>query len=363
MAARNAIPIDRLIRLQERLDASGLDALLLFDMKNIRYLTGFTGSEGVCLIWPGHGGVLQVDGRYLTQANEQVKTVEVGLVRDQLADAAKKIRAKNAHTVGFEASAMTFEMYARLRKLLRGVSLKPFGNDIQTLRTVKDKAELALIEQAANVSHRALQKVFPMIQPGVRERDIALELDFQMRKAGAEDISFPTIIASGPRSALPHAEPGMRKVRPGDAVVIDYGAVVKGYHSDETCTIMVGHVGSKIGRLYAIVKEAHDRAIASVRAGVSCREVDGIAREVIAREGFGDFFSHGTGHGVGLDVHEAPRLSPMSDAILEEGMVVTVEPGIYLPGCGGVRIEDMVLVEKSGCRLLTKTSKKLKIIH
>ena len=332
---RNAVPNDRLSRLQERLGAAGLDALLLFDMKNIRYLTGFTGSEGLCLIRPRQGSVLQVDGRYLTQANEQVDAVEVALVRDQLSDAAEKVRSQKVKALGFESSAMTFEMYGRLRKLLRGVSLKAFGNDIQTLRTVKDGSELALIKQAANVSHRALQEVFPMIQPGVRERDIALELDFRMRKAGAEELSFPTIVASGPRSALPHAEPGMRKIKPGDAVVIDYGAVVKGYHSDETCTVVVGHVNNKTGQLYAIVKEAHDRAIESVRAGVSCREIDSIARDVIKREGFGDYFSHGTGHGVGLDVHEAPRLSPTSDAVLEEGMVVTVEPGIYLPGYGG----------------------------
>ena len=363
MTDPTTFPIDRLTRLQERLAALRLDALLLFDMKNIRYLTGFTGSVGICLIRPRDGGILLVDGRYLTQANEQVRGIEVGLVRDPLSEVAERIRAEKAGTVGFESSAVTYEMYARLRKLLKGVSLKPFGNDIQTLRTVKDKAELVLMKQAINLSHQALQEVFPIIKPGIRERDIALELDFRMRKAGAEDISFPTIVASGPRSALPHAEPGMRKIKPGDAVVIDYGAVVKGYHSDETCTIIIGHAGSKIGRLYAIVKEAHDRAIAFVRAGVSCRDVDGVAREVIAREGFGDFFSHGTGHGVGLDVHEAPRLSPTSGEILAEGTVVTIEPGIYLPGYGGVRIEDMVLVEKAGCRLLTKTSKALKIIH
>lgn len=352
----------RLNRLQKRLGALGVEALLLFDMKNIRYLTGFTGSDGVCVI-QSNGGVLLVDGRYLTQAKEQVRDVEVGLFRDKLSDLIERVLAENIRTVGFEPAVVTYEMYNRMKKLLKDVALKPVGHEVHALRSVKDETELAAMDRAITLSHEALAAVMSLIKPGVRERDVALELDFCMRKTGAEDISFPTIVASGPRAALPHAEPGMRKMEPGDAVVIDYGAVVDGYHSDETCTVFVGYAGGKMGRVYDIVKEAHDRAMESVRAGVSGRDVDRVARDIIESQGFGEFFSHGTGHGVGLEVHEAPRLSPTSEAVLEEGMVVTVEPGIYLPEQGGVRIEDMVLVEKTGCRTLTKTSKTLNIIN
>jgi Xaa-Pro aminopeptidase/Xaa-Pro dipeptidase len=179
---------------------------------------------------------------------------------------------------------------------------------------------------------------------------------------GADAPAFDTIIASGPNSALPHARPGNRKLRTGDFVVIDYGAVWHGYHSDETCTFAVGRAGRRHEKIYGVVKEAHDRALVAVRPGVSCREVDRAARAVIEKAGYGPRFSHGTGHGVGLDVHEAPRLSALSDTVLEQGMVITIEPGIYLPGFGGVRIEDTVLVEKGGARVLTEFSKELQII-
>ncbi len=183
-----------------------------------------------------------------------------------------------------------------------------------------------------------------------------------MRSMGAEAPSFDTIIASGPNSALPHARPGSRKIRPGDFVVVDYGAVWRGYHSDETCTFAVGGAGRRHKKIYAVVKEAHDRALEAVRPGVACRDVDAAARGVIEKAGYGPLFSHGTGHGVGLDVHEAPRLSTLSEAVLEKGMVITIEPGIYLPGFGGVRIEDTVLVEKGGARVLTEFSKELQVI-
>jgi len=354
--------LERVDQIRKRLTDLEVDAFLLFDMKNIRYLTGFSGSEGACLVGK-NGGTLLVDGRYVTQAREQVRAFDIHLCRDKLSGLADVLSGGALKTIGFESYALTFDLYSRLKNQLEGITLKPLEDEVQNLRMRKDDAELAMISRAVEVSHQALNDVLPLIRPGVMEREIAMELDYRMRVLGAEGPSFPTIVASGLRAALPHAEPGIRRVRKGDAIIIDYGAVTEGYHSDETCTFIVGDADEEIVRVYGIVKEAHDRAIEAVRAGVSCREIDGIARGVIEAKGFGDCFPHGTGHGVGLDVHEIPRLTPASEAVLERGMVVTIEPGIYLPGQWGIRIEDMVLVEQEGCRVLTKTSKELKILH
>ncbi|MDD5167443.1 MAG: aminopeptidase P family protein [Syntrophales bacterium] len=353
---------DRIERIYKRLPGLGLDALLLFDVKNIRYLTGFTGTDGILVI-RAQGGTLLVDGRFLTQAGEQVHGVAIDLYRDKLSDLVALLSDGHIKTVGFESAAITYDIYARLKKRLHGMKLKPVGYEVRDLRKTKDGQELSLIARAIDISHQALMEVIAYLRPGVMEREIAAELDHRMKVLGAEDISFPTIVASGPRAALPHAEPGLRGIAPGDAVIIDYGSVVDGYHSDETCTFIVGDAGGEVIHAYKIVKEAHDLAIGAVRAGIHCREIDRIARDYISAQGFGDFFSHGTGHGVGLDVHEFPRLSMTSDAILEAGMVVTIEPGIYLPGKFGIRIEDMVLVKEDGCRVLTKTSKTLRIIN
>lgn len=357
-----ALMPERIDRMKKRLSDLGMDGLLLFDMKNIRYLTGFTGSEGACVIGKDKA-VLLVDGRYLEQAREQVRGIDLHLFKDKLTGLAEVLSDKSRKMIGFESSALSFDMYLKLKKRLRGRTLRPVAEEVQGLRILKDDAELALISQAVDVSHQALRKVMSFIKPGVTERDVATELEYHMKSLGAEDLSFPTIVASGPRAALPHAEPGQRRIQAGDAVIIDYGAVVEGYHSDETCTFLMGGAHEEIGRVYAVVKEAHDRAIAAVRAGVSGREIDRIARDFIEAKGFGDHFPHGTGHGVGLDVHEAPRLAPTSDTVLQKGMVVTIEPGIYLPGQWGIRIEDMVLVEQDGCRVLTKTSKTLETIN
>ncbi|MDQ5984505.1 MAG: Aminopeptidase YpdF [Syntrophus sp. SKADARSKE-3] len=353
---------ERLHRLQQRLIDLNIGGLLLFDMKNIRYLTGFTGSEGVCVVLQKEL-VLLVDGRYLTQAREQVRNTNVELYRDKLSGIAGIVSGHALADVGFETSALTYDIYLHLKKQLKNSRLKPVDGEVQNLRKVKDKTELALMGKAVDISHQALMAIRGMIKPSVMERDIAIDLDYKMRALGAEDISFPTIVASGPRAALPHAQPGFRRIEMGDTVIIDYGAVVDGYHSDETCTFIVGQADDELRGLYDIVKEAHDRAIDGVRAGVYCREIDRIARSHIEAKGYGDYFSHGTGHGVGLDVHESPRLGLTSADVLEKGMVVTVEPGIYIPGRRGIRIEDMVVVEDDGCQVVTKTSKLFDIVH
>ena len=351
----------RLARLLERLPQLGVDAILFFEMKNIRYLTGFTGSDGVFLLLPDKS-VLLVDGRYITQAGEEAPQCDVVQYRDKISGIVAALGEQEVKRAGFEAAVLSVELHEKLRDKLAPGLLIPMTEALTGIRSVKDDQEVLLLRKAADIATEAILQVVGLMRPGVEERTIALEIDYRMRAIGSEETSFSTIVASGPNAALPHARPGARRLEDGDAVVMDYGAVLGGYHSDETCTFVLGRADAKFREVYALVKDAHDRAIEAVRAGASCREIDRIARQVIEKKGYGMHFSHGTGHGVGLDVHEAPRLSALSGQVLEAGMVVTIEPGIYLPGQWGVRIEDMVLVKEDGCEVLTKTSKKLKII-
>jgi Xaa-Pro aminopeptidase len=352
----------RVARLQKRLTPLGVDAILFFDLNNIRYLTGFTGSDGVFLLLPDKD-VLLVDGRYITQALEEAPQSRVVQYRDKIGVVVSTLEEREVKRAGFEAAALSVELHEKLRGKLAPGLLIPLTEALTDIRSIKDSQEVLLLGKAVDIATEALLQVIELMRPGVAERTIALEMDYRMRALGSEGTSFPTIVASGLNAALPHAQPGQRVLGEGDAVVMDYGAVHGGYHSDETCTFVLGRAETKFREAYAIVREAHDRAIEAVRAGTACREIDRIARQVIEEKGYGPHFSHGTGHGVGLDVHEAPRLSALSDQILEAGMVVPVEPGIYLPGQWGIRIEDMVLVKEDGCEILTKVSKELKIIQ
>jgi len=351
----------RVARLRALLRRSSVEAVLILDLKNIRYLTGFSGSDGALLVGAGKP-VLLVDGRYTTQAKEQAPGVRAVLYRDKASGIADALSAGGFERVGFEPAVVTVELHGALRRKTKKVRWMPLPSELGALRAVKDEKEIESIGRASRIADAALRSTLERMRPGMCERDIAIELEHAMRTKGADAPSFDTIIASGPNSALPHSRPGMRKIRRGDFLVVDFGAVCRGYHSDETCTFAVGRADRKQEKIYAVVKEAHDRALESVGPGVACRAVDAAARGVIEKAGYGSCFSHGTGHGVGLDVHEAPRLSTLSEAVLEEGMVITIEPGIYIPGFGGVRIEDMVLVEKGGARVLTKFSKELQVI-
>jgi len=361
MGGEAAVYRQRLASIQERFPRLGVDAVLFFEMKNIRYLTGFTGSDGVFLLLPDKG-VLLVDGRYITQAGEEAPQCDVVQYRDKISGIVSALGGREVKRAGFEAAVLSVELHEKLRGKLATELLIPLTEALTGIRGVKDDQEVLLLRKAVDIATGALLQVIELMRPGVEERTIALEMDYRMRALGSEETSFSTIVASGPNAALPHARPGPRRFQDGEPVVMDFGAVHGGYHSDETCTFILGRADEKFREVYAIVKEAHDRAIEAVRAGVACREVDRIARQVIEKKGYGLHFSHGTGHGVGLDVHEAPRLSALSDQILAAGMVVTIEPGIYIPGLWGVRIEDMVLVKEDGCEILTKMSKELKII-
>ncbi len=346
---------DRLSRVRKRLLNSEVDALLFLDMRNIRYLTGFTGSDGALLV-EREQAVLLVDGRYITQARGQARQAKISEYRIKLEAIAECMEKDGIKAAGFEATAISYEDYVQLKEKIPQIVLVPKSDD-GGLRSIKDAGEVNLIREACAIASRTLTELLAGIKPGIGERDIALELEYRMRQNGAEGVSFPTICASGANAALPHASPGTRKLMAGDAVVIDFGAVYEGYHSDETYTFFLGSASSRQRELYGIVKEAHDRAIGATKAGVPCSDIDRIARDHLEAAGVGKFFSHGTGHGVGLDVHEPPRIAAPSKAILEAGMVVTIEPGVYLPGEWGIRIEDTVLVNKDDCEVLTKIPK------
>ena len=337
------------------------EAVLILNEKNIRYLTGFTGGDGALMVGADWLALL-VDGRYVTQARGETLGTEIVEFRNRVEGIAGVARRYGAGRIGFEAAALSVEEHLRLREGLPGALFEPLPAEFQFLRAVKDREEIALIRQAARIAAGALAAVREMIRPGVREDEIALELEYRMRRDGAERVSFETIVASGPNSACPHATPGRRAIADGDCVKVDYGAVYRGYHSDETCTFLMGRASARQEEAYGLVREAHDRAIAAIRPGVSCGAIDRIARGYLEDAGMGRYFTHGTGHGVGLDVHEPPRLAAGRAEILEAGMVVTVEPGIYLPGVWGIRIEDTVLVTEEGSECLTPSPKDLTVL-
>jgi Xaa-Pro aminopeptidase len=338
-----------------------IQALILCDLNNIRYLTGFTGSDGVLVIRP-QTATLLVDGRYVTQAREEVSNTDFYHYQDKVDGIEAVLDLKDGDSVGFEASAVSYEFYLKLADRLRNERLKPLSGELNFLRAVKDDAEVSCMRHAAELSAHVLETASRSIRPGISERDLALEIDFGAMKAGAERMAFETIVASGVHSALPHAKPGRKILERGDLIVVDYGVVSEGYCSDETCTFCLGLADERKREIYARVKEAHDRALEAIRSGVTCRSIDQIARSSLAQSGLDSYFSHGTGHGVGLEVHEAPRVSANSDAVLVEGMVVTIEPGVYIPGQWGIRIEDTVLVRENGFEVLTKMPKDFIII-
>jgi len=352
---------ERLSRIRSIFTDFRLDAVLFLDMKNIRYLTGFTGSDGALFVAQDKS-ILLVDGRYTHQAAREAKSVAVLEYREKNGGIESILMDNAAKNVGFETMAMNVHLYLKLQEKMKSVTFHPMSDEVNTIRMIKDDAEIACMRKAAECAFRALDAVRTLIKPGLRERDIALELEFRMGQYGAEQVAFPTIVASGENSSLPHAKPGSRKIERGDMVIIDCGAVYQGYHSDETWTVSVENASEEQKNVYAIVKEAHDRALEAVKPGVSCREIDHVARSFIEKSGLGKYFPHGTGHGVGLDVHEAPRIASQSDQVLQQGMTVTIEPGVYMPDQWGVRIEDMVFVTEDGCEALTRMPKDFTVL-
>jgi Xaa-Pro aminopeptidase len=342
------------------------EALLVTSLTNIRYLTGFTGSAGMLFVWPEEA-VLLTDGRYHTQATEQLAAAsvnaEVVIARaaDQASRARQLVAPRRLSRLGLEAAHVSWaRQRAFSEEWFPGVELLPTVNLVEDLRKVKDPGELARLAAAAEIADQALAQVRPQLAHGLSEEAFGRTLDFEMRLLGASGPSFETIVASGANAAMPHHRPGPRHIQPGEPVVLDFGARFDGYCSDMTRTLWVDRVNDpELRRAVDVVWASQAAGVAAVKPGVKGAAVDAACREVIAEAGWADFFVHATGHGVGLDIHEAPSVAATSTDTLEIGHVVTVEPGVYLPGLGGVRIEDTVVVTEDGCRPLNSTPKDL----
>jgi Xaa-Pro aminopeptidase len=342
----------RLARLRERLAQDSLDALAVSNPSNVFYLSGFTGSAGALLV-SGDRVALFSDFRYRLQAKEQASDYEfIEIPKRLVYRLGEQAKAWGIRLLGYEAGHLTCEARDQLAEGAGDVELAA-SSPVESLRAVKSPDEIELIREAVSLADEAMKHMAGLLQPGAAEREIALEGEFHMRRIGAEAASFNFIVASGPRSALPHAETTERRLQPGDLVVIDIGARAHGYCSDITRTFAISSTDERARDVYAIVYRAQRAAAAAIRAGAVCMEVDGVARSMIADAGYGEAFGHGLGHGVGIDVHEAPRLTKGEETHLLTGNVVTVEPGIYLEGFGGVRLEDMVRVGEDGAETLT----------
>jgi Xaa-Pro aminopeptidase len=334
----------------------GLDVLIFCQPENIRYLCGFSGSDGVLLI-TADDLVFLTDSRYTTQAHEEVAADRIIEYKLQVDGVVQQLRSLEVTRIGFEAG-LAFGLVNGFQSQgdCRWQWLH-FKDELQSLRLHKATDEISAIAAAADLNVAALAEIEMMIRPGVSEKDVALALEFALRKLGAEEKAFDIIVASGSRGAMPHGVASDKILAEGELVTIDFGCRLAGYHSDETVTYALGDVSAELRTIFDTVLEAHDRALAAVAPGMDLAELDRLARDHITACGYGDYFGHGLGHGVGLEVHEAPTVSPRSTAIAEAGMVFTVEPGIYVPGVGGVRLEDMVLVTAVGHRNLTKIPK------
>jgi Xaa-Pro aminopeptidase len=349
-------------RLERFFKEYALKAVLFTDLRNIRYLCGFSGTEGALLVSQDNAWFL-CDSRYTAQAYEEVHGAEVRECAPiRLDTVAALVCEFGLDRIGFEATHTNVSAFRRMSEKLAGVELVELGPDLDEIRICKDRFEIELLSSVATLSSQALAAVLSSIKPGVREVDIAWELELEMRRRGAEGKAFDFIVASGMRGAMPHGRASDKTIQSGELVTIDFGALKDGYHSDETVTVACGTPGIRAQEIHSVVRTAHDLAIEGVRPGISCKDLDEVARSYIRDKGYGDYFGHGLGHGVGLEIHEMPALSPRSTAVLEEGMTITIEPGIYIPGFGGVRIEDTVVVTGSGCRVLTSADKQLLVL-
>lgn len=346
-------------RLERARHRTKVDAILFWSLENIRYLCGFSGSDGVLII-TGHERTFLSDSRYEEQARGEVRDAAFKKYKQKIEGIARFLQGLRVKRVGFESAAMPYESYQKLREKLARVSFVPLSREIAGLRARKNLEERGKIRRAIRIATESFVDASSRFKPGVRERTAAEFLECRMRRRGADKTAFDTIVASGPRAALPHGAASEKRMGRKEMVVVDFGARFQGYHSDETKTVILGKPGAEQRRIYDTVRRAQEKAVRAIRPGVSARHIDGAAREVIGRAGYGKFFGHGTGHGVGLAVHEEPLISPRGRGVVEEGMVFTVEPGIYIPGWGGVRLEDMVLVTSRGCEVLTVLSKELK---
>jgi len=355
------VAMKRLEKIRGFIGEKGIDAYFIQSLNNLRYFSGFTGSNGYLLI-TAEKAVLITDQRYSEQARQEAAGWEVivhGL--DPFSTIAEAIRQLGVATIGYESKEITDFQITALREGVRGVEWIPFVDVCIGLRSVKEECEVASIQTSLKIAEDALEKLLPSIRPGVSEREIAIELEIFMRKLGSEAPAFDTIVASGTHSALPHAKPTDRTIEKNDVIVIDFGATWKGYRSDITRTIIVGELEPPLQKIFDCVHLALEQAVAGIKPGSTCHEIDKLARDVFVAADLEAYSLRGLGHGVGLDIHEFPRVVMNNPARIEPGMLFTVEPGVYVPNVGGVRIEDMVVVTDEGCRVLTRSPRVIRL--
>ena len=353
----------RITKLRESFDANNIEAFIISKPENVAYLSLFTGSSGTLLI-THNKKYLFTDFRYIEQASMQAPEYEIidfsekGLLKE-IQDIC---RDETITKVGFEGHYLTYVQVQEILKELNSLHCISITNTVETLRLIKDANEIKKIQKAESIGDTTFKHILSYIKIGMTEKEIALELEMHMKKLGASKLSFDTIVASGENSSKPHAQPTDRRIKKGDFLKMDFGCVYEDYCSDMTRTIVIGEASEKHKEIYNIVLEAQMKAIATVKAGVKAKEIDAIARDYIKSKGYGENFGHGLGHGLGRYIHEDPRVSPKGDIVLQPGMVITIEPGIYIPSFGGVRIEDVVVVTEEGCNNLTNSPKELIVL-
>ena len=348
--------------LKSVLEKKGLDGILISNLTNIRYICCFTGSAASCLVTP-EGQYFISDGRYIEQSKEQVKGFDRYLDMSSHFNQIKDNKLNpDGLKLAFEGSHMSFAQYESMVTLFSGTSWENTSMILEDLASVKDNYEIECIRTAVEITDRVYEEIIPMLRPGFTEKQVANEMVSKYREY-AEGEAYSPIVATGPNGALPHAIPTDREFSKGDFIVIDAAAKYGGYHADMTRTPVVGEASDKHREIYAIVKEAQKRGCEVAKAGVPCKDVDFATRDYIDQMGYNEFYTHGTGHGLGLEIHTSPRFSPQSDQILEKNNVMTIEPGIYLAGWGGVRIEDDVIIGDNDCEILNKTTKELVIVN
>jgi Xaa-Pro aminopeptidase len=351
----------RLARLRAAMQKAQLPAFLVTDPINVAYLTGFTGSTAALVITPEEA-LFVTDARYTVQAQRECPGFDIReteITQGLMDRVAAEVKALGRAPLGIEGESITVSRFEKLKTELAGIELRPTDEVVETLRAVKDEGEIDLIRAAGGIVDRAFEFILTQVRPGIPERDLATEIEYFMKKAGSEKEAFDTIVASGIRSALPHGRASDKPLEAGDFVTFDYGARVGGYHSDITRTIVLGAATDRQREVHQVVLEAQQAGIAALRSGMSGKQVDSVARDRIAARGFGDYFGHGLGHSLGRHVHDGGGLTQRADLTLAAGMVMTVEPGIYIENWGGVRIEDDVVVRDGGAEVLTHARREL----
>ncbi len=348
----------RITNLRNAIADLNVDGIWVSNLLNVRYLSGFTGSAGSCLITRNTLAFF-TDGRYIEQSQQEVKNFKRYINNvSHLKNAEMNGLIPTDIKLAFEADFVSVNLYNTMKNLFPNVTWVKTSKVVEEIASVKDESEISAIKTAVEITDKAYAEILEMIRPGVTEKTIANELIFRYHKYGDGE-GYSPIVASGPNSALPHATPSDREFKNGDFIVIDTGAKYAGYCADMTRTPIVGKATEKQKEIYQIVKKAQEEGVNGVKAGMPCKDADSLTRDVIEAAGYGEAYSHSTGHGIGLEIHTMPRLSQMSNDILKENNIVTIEPGIYLPDLGGVRIEDDVIIKKDGCEVLNKTTKEL----